>query len=543
MKDIYRMTPRQFRVACDAGAFGDEKVELLAGIPFVMTKNPPHEFVVSRLAEALRPIVGPSGSIVREEKSAKLGTWRPIPDIAIVEGPDTRYQAVLPGPADISLIVEVADSDLQEGSGPKVPPLRRVRNPPLLDRQAEWSADRGPFGPGGPGQGGAISVVSHLRGGRSGPRPGLVLPRGSDPAPIAAGRTGDNIPMRSRMMTRDFRIACVLALGLTMLARDAFAQRRYPRGYGRYGWGGWGSVATDPAAGYMTGLGNYARGQGAYEVDDANAQAINNQTMIQWNQALRERQKELQEQKRRDDAKRKEERDARVAGMELADGTTLNNLLMQISDLDPAAVKSSRANASLSAGAIREIPFAWNTEAITACIDQMTGRDLLPDTLMGPQFSDERAALDDAVEQALKEDARGDVSSLTMRRVSAAIKAFQAKFVKVVPDTNSDYPECDAYLTTLASLTRLLHDPAMKKALAELDHFPNPTVGHLIAFMQSYNLRFGPATTDRQVRLYEALAAMLRKVADDVNAAPPRARPPARARTTSRPRPAMRSRG
>jgi hypothetical protein len=326
-------------------------------------------------------------------------------------------------------------------------------------------------------------------------------------------------------MSRDFRIACLLALGLTMLAQDAVGQWYYPRGYRRYGWGGWGSVATDPAAGYMTGLGNYARGQGAYEVDDAKAQAINQETMVKWNQALREEQKRLDEQRRRDEARRRAERDARVAGMELADGTTLNNLLMQISDLDPAAVKSSRAGAPLGADAIREIPFAWNTEAITVCIDQMTGRDLLPETLMGPQFADERAALDDAVEAALKEDAKGDVSSRTMKRVSDAIKAFRAKFVKVVPDTNSDYPECDAYLTTLASLTRLLHDPGMKKALAELDHFPNPTVGHLIAFMQSYNLRFGPATTDHQVRIYEGLAAMLKQVADDVKAVPPPPRP------------------
>jgi hypothetical protein len=271
----------------------------------------------------------------------------------------------------------------------------------------------------------------------------------------------------------------------------------------------------------MTGLGNYARGQGAYEVDDAKAQAINQETMVKWNQALREEQKRIDEQRRRDEAQRRAERDARVAGMELADGTTLNNLLMRISDLDPAAVKSSRAAAPLGADAIREIPFAWNTEAITVCIDQMTGRDLLPETLMGPQFAGERAALDDAVEQALKEDAKGDVSSKTMKRVSDAIKAFRAKFTKVVPDTNSDYPECDAYLTTLASLTRLLHDPGMAKALAELDHFPNPTIGHLIAFMQSYNLRFGPATTDRQVRLYESLAAMFRKVADDMNATVP----------------------
>ena len=39
---IYQMTPRQFRKAIDAGVFGEKRVELLGGIPFVMSQNPPH---------------------------------------------------------------------------------------------------------------------------------------------------------------------------------------------------------------------------------------------------------------------------------------------------------------------------------------------------------------------------------------------------------------------------------------------------------------------------------------------------------------------
>jgi Uma2 family endonuclease len=119
MRDVYRMTPRQFRAACDAGAFGDEKVELLAGIPFVMTKNPPHEIVVFGLAEVLRPIFAPAGLLVFEEKAVRMGRWRPIPDIAIVQGPRANYQAKLPGPADITLLVEVADRTYRRDRGRK----------------------------------------------------------------------------------------------------------------------------------------------------------------------------------------------------------------------------------------------------------------------------------------------------------------------------------------------------------------------------------------------------------------------------------------
>ena len=65
------------------------------------------------------------------------------------------------------------------------------------------------------------------------------------------------------------------------------------------------------------------------------------------------------------------------------------------------------------------------------------------------------------------------------------------------------------YLTTLASLNRMLHDPSMKKFLAQLEEGKERTVGDLIAFMNAYNLRFGPAKSDRQVEIYTRLVPIL----------------------------------
>ena len=57
----------------------------------------------------------------------------------------------------------------------------------------------------------------------------------------------------------------------------------------------------DPAAGYMAGLGSFARGQGAYQLDKAKADAINVETMAKWNKALRARQPALREDKQKED--------------------------------------------------------------------------------------------------------------------------------------------------------------------------------------------------------------------------------------------------
>ncbi len=108
----------------------------------------------------------------------------------------------------------------------------------------------------------------------------------------------------------------------------------------------WGA---DPASGYMAGLGSYARGQGVYQQDKAKADAINVDTMIKWNKALRARQKALREENRKKAIKEEAAREVRVERMDLRDGTTLNNLLLQIFDTDPGVVKSGRAKIAISA--------------------------------------------------------------------------------------------------------------------------------------------------------------------------------------------------
>jgi hypothetical protein len=312
-------------------------------------------------------------------------------------------------------------------------------------------------------------------------------------------------------MNRIFTIVTGLLIGLNLLAPTASAQWGYPRGYGGYGMSQWGA---DPASGYMAGLGSYARGQGVYQQDKAKADAINVDTMIKWNKALRARQKALREENRKKAIKEDAAREVRVEAMDLRDGTTLNNLLLQIFDTDPGVVQSGRAKSALSATAIREIPFEWDSEAITFCIDQMTASDALPPLLMRPAYADERGALRSAVQAALDEDAKGTVSIATTKRVAEAVSNFRAKFVKTTSDFELGYSDVLDYFTVMASLSRLLNDPSMQAFLKQLDTGQERTVGDLITFMNSHNLRFGAATTDHQVAIYAGLVPVLTAIRD-----------------------------
>jgi hypothetical protein len=264
----------------------------------------------------------------------------------------------------------------------------------------------------------------------------------------------------------------------------------------------------------MAGLGSYARGQGVYQQDKAKADAINVDTMIKWNKALRARQKALREENRKKAIKEEAAREVRVERMELKDGTTLNNLLLQIFDTDPGVVKSSRAKGAISASAIREIPFEWDSEAITFCIDQMSASDALPPLLMRPTYVEERNTLRAAVQAALDEDAKGTVSRATTKRVAEAVSNFRAKFLKTTSDFELGYSDSLDYFTVMASLSRLLNDPSMQAFLKQLDNGQDRTIGDLIVFMNSHNLRFGAATTDHQIAIYEGLVPVLTAIRD-----------------------------
>ncbi len=118
---LYRLSVRQYLKMIGAGVFPDDAhVELLGGVLVQqMTKYPPHDFTVGRLGRTLNRLLPPDW-IVREEKAVELGRyWRPEPDIAIIRGPDDRYRAATPGPADIAFLVEASESSHGIDRGPK----------------------------------------------------------------------------------------------------------------------------------------------------------------------------------------------------------------------------------------------------------------------------------------------------------------------------------------------------------------------------------------------------------------------------------------
>jgi Uma2 family endonuclease len=90
----------------------EDKVELLENyVVLKMTRNPRHDSTLQRILARLFPRC-PSGWGIRIQMAVTLSDSQPEPDFALVRGSAEDYENHHPGPADIGLLIEVADASL-----------------------------------------------------------------------------------------------------------------------------------------------------------------------------------------------------------------------------------------------------------------------------------------------------------------------------------------------------------------------------------------------------------------------------------------------
>jgi Uma2 family endonuclease len=108
---VRRFTVAEYEAMARAGILDeDSNVELLEGwIVPKMTKYPPHDSTIDRLAYLLNQLLAP-GWYVRVQNAIVTADSEPEPDVVVVRGIPGDYSDRHPGGADIGLIIEVADS-------------------------------------------------------------------------------------------------------------------------------------------------------------------------------------------------------------------------------------------------------------------------------------------------------------------------------------------------------------------------------------------------------------------------------------------------
>jgi Uma2 family endonuclease len=112
---VHRFTIEQYERMGELGFLTTrDRVELLEGwIVDKMTQYPPHATTIDLLVDAVRAVL-PTEWIVRDQKPIHANSSMPEPDVAIVPGPRRRYAKRHPAARDVALVIEVADTSLEE---------------------------------------------------------------------------------------------------------------------------------------------------------------------------------------------------------------------------------------------------------------------------------------------------------------------------------------------------------------------------------------------------------------------------------------------
>ena len=150
---LYRMSLEQYEAIVDSGIFtGRDKVHLINGyLVAKMTQNTPHATADDLCGDRLDRVI-PPGWYIRANKPIRLPTEasEPEPDRCVVRGDIRDYSTRHPGPADVALVVEVADSSLEQDRkmaeiyGRAGVPIYWIIN--LIDRQVEVYSNPAPSG-------------------------------------------------------------------------------------------------------------------------------------------------------------------------------------------------------------------------------------------------------------------------------------------------------------------------------------------------------------------------------------------------------------
>ncbi len=329
-------------------------------------------------------------------------------------------------------------------------------------------------------------------------------------------------------MRRRSILALGLILSLAALSDQARAQwgyGYYPYGYGGYGWGGWGGTAQGDIA---RGLAYFTMGAGVYNVDTAVARSINVDTMIRWNEYVylsqREATREYFARRNAAIAKDKNSYDALMKRIQesptahdVETGDALNAALDQLSDPRIHSSTLRMADAPVSSRSIRDIPFRNAAEAVTFSLSQLKASSQWPPVLLEPRFASERAEFEALVDSIRKENSEnGQISPGTLSKLRAVISRLKDKLTVNPLEDTAENQEALKFIKTVTALARLLEKPEIDEVLNELKKIEKTSIGNLLAFMHTFNLRFAPATTPRQREVYTELYPVLAQTRDRI---------------------------
>ena len=322
-------------------------------------------------------------------------------------------------------------------------------------------------------------------------------------------------------MVRFMGRSLLLALVLSISAVSAQAQ------YGRYGgWGGWGGGVGTAQGSMMRGAGVAAAGAGAYNEQTAVARSINANTAMQVNQYMYEVNKNNAKYYYTRSANKQKEASStgeaiykrlhdNPSGHDIHTGDALNVVLDELTNPAIYTQMVTGATRPIDSQLVKNIRFEYAANMVASSLADLSARGCPDYLLTTPDFAQNRQTIKALAGKVRKEiENQGQASAESLANCRAAIKALKAKVDVLLPLESRNRNEADNFLKALIGLSKMLETPSVSQFLTGLDKMNSTTLGHLIAFMHTFNLRFGVAKTPIQEQTYDQLYPLLVAVRD-----------------------------
>jgi hypothetical protein len=201
---------------------------------------------------------------------------------------------------------------------------------------------------------------------------------------------------------------------------------------------------------------------------------------------------------------------------EIENGDALNAALDDMTNpkLGSSALRAART--PVSARLVAEVPFRNNAERVTLMLDDLRAGVKWPEVFEGERFANDKEKFDELRAQLRKEAEQGEISPRALRSAQNFIDQLRAKVTAQPLADPLDQQDATKFLNAGSSLLALLRKPDIQPALIELKKVKDTTVGNLLGFMHSFNLRFGVAQTIKEKQAYQQLFEILDGTRDQI---------------------------
>jgi hypothetical protein len=284
-------------------------------------------------------------------------------------------------------------------------------------------------------------------------------------------------------------------------------------------------AGSTPEGDYLRGVGLAAWGMGIYNLETAQADSINLDTSIRWNEYLaavaaestrayvaRKRAAATEE---KEFYKRNRERVLNTPeSREVTNGEALNRILeeLQNANLGESVFRSERMQVRLPVDIVRHIPFALAEKGQHFSMDRLSlkGKGKWPVAFQDKKFDYVKKSYAAALDKALEEAIDGRMQFDTIKVLEAKADDLFYKLEEVVGRIDDPlFIEAKDRVKELRNTAQQLKFTKIERAIGDIDKYSGTTINDLKVFMTSHNLRFAVAKSPEEKEMFPELHELM----------------------------------